>query len=42
MFFIYAPIVNDLKLGADQAGCIGLWVDRGTVAHFANLVATKL
>lgn len=34
-------IINDLKLGADQAGSIGLWVGYGTEAHFANLVVTK-
>lgn len=33
-------LVNDLKLGADQAGSIGLWVGSGTEAHFANLVVT--
>lgn len=30
-------IVNDLKLGADNTGSIGLWIGPGTVAHFANL-----
>lgn len=30
-------VVNDLKLGADQRGGIGLWIEAGTVGHFANL-----
>ncbi|MEQ8878599.1 MAG: DUF1080 domain-containing protein [Cyclobacteriaceae bacterium] len=30
-------IVNDLKLGADNSGKIGLWVGPGTEAYFANL-----
>jgi hypothetical protein len=30
-------IVNDLKLGRESAGSIGLWVGPGTVAHFANV-----
>jgi hypothetical protein len=34
-------IVNDLKLGADRQGAIGLWVGGGTDAHFANLKVTK-
>lgn len=34
-------IVNDLKLGADMQGAIGLWVGGGTDAHFANLKVTK-
>lgn len=33
-------IVNDLKLGADQRGGIGLWVETGTIAHFRNLRIT--
>lgn len=32
-----ALIVNDLKLGAGNAGSIGLWIGPGTVAHFANV-----
>lgn len=34
-------IVNDLKLGADAQGSIGLWVGGGTDAHFASLKLTK-
>lgn len=34
-------IVNDLKLGADAAGAIGLWVDIGTVGYFADLRVSK-
>lgn len=34
-------LVNDLKLGADQSGSIGLWVGPGTEAHFANLMVTE-
>ena len=34
-------LVNDLKLGADQKGAIGLWVGPGTEAYFANLKVTK-
>jgi hypothetical protein len=30
-------IVNDLKLGKDAKGGIGLWVDTGTEGYFANL-----
>lgn len=30
-------IVNDLKLGADVAGSIGLWIGPGTLAHFSGL-----
>ena len=30
-------LVNDLKLGADKSGAIGLWVGPGTEAYFANL-----
>lgn len=32
-----ALIVNDLKLGADVAGSIGLWIGPGTLAHFSGL-----
>lgn len=32
-----ALIVNDLKLGANQNGSIGLWTEIGTVAYFSNL-----
>lgn len=34
-------VVNDLKLGADQHGAIGLWIGPGTEAHFSNLRITK-
>lgn len=30
-------VVNDLKLGADARGKIGLWVDIGTEGYFADL-----
>jgi hypothetical protein len=30
-------IVNDLKSGAQGKGGVGLWIDRGTVAHFRDL-----
>ena len=33
--------VSDLKLGADAAGGVGLWVDQGSVATFANLTVTQ-
>lgn len=34
-------IVNDLKLGANQTGGIGLFVDIGTEGYFTNLKITK-
>ncbi len=35
-------IVNDLKLGGDTVGSIGLWIGPGTIAHFAEVrVASK-
>jgi len=34
-------IVNDLKLGSENAGNIGLWIGPGTEAHFANLQVIK-
>jgi hypothetical protein len=34
-------IINDLKLGADTSGSIGLWIGPGTEAHFSNLTVTK-
>jgi len=34
-------IVNDLKLGADNSGAIGLWVDGGTDAYFRNIKVVK-
>jgi hypothetical protein len=33
-------IVNDLKLGPDFNGAIGLWIGPGTEAHFSNLAVT--
>lgn len=34
-------IVNHLKLGAEQRGGVGLWIESGTVGHFANLKITN-
>jgi hypothetical protein len=34
-------VVNDLKLGADVSGGIGLWVDVGTEGYFAGLKITR-
>ena len=34
-------IVNDLKLGTDNIGKIGLWIGPGTEAHFSNLQVIK-
>jgi polysaccharide deacetylase 2 family uncharacterized protein YibQ len=34
-------IVNDLKLGADLSGAIGLWVDVGTEGFFSDLKIYK-
>ena len=34
-------IVNDLKMGADESGAIGLWVDVGTEGFFSDLRITK-
>lgn len=34
-------IVNDLKLGKDAKGGIGLWVDTGTEGYFSNLKVIK-
>jgi hypothetical protein len=34
-------IVNDLKLGTEASGGIGLWVDVGTEGYFADLIVTK-
>ncbi len=34
-------LINDLKLGADKSGAIGLWVGPGTEAYFANLQVLK-
>jgi len=30
-------VVNDLKMGADASGAIGLWVDVGTEGFFTDL-----
>lgn len=35
-------IVNDLKLGADNSGAIGFFVDVGTEGYFSDLKVTKL
>lgn len=32
-----ALIVNDLKLGAEKRGGVGMWIESGTVAYFRNL-----
>ncbi|WP_276484089.1 hypothetical protein [Paraflavitalea pollutisoli] len=34
-------IVNDLKLGADLSGTIGLWVDIGTEGYFSDVKITR-
>lgn len=34
-------IVNDLKLGANRHGKVGLWVETGTVAHYRNIRITS-
>lgn len=34
-------IVNDLKLGANNSGKIGLWIGQGTEGYFANLIIKK-
>ena len=34
-------IVNDLKLGDNVSGTIGLWVDVGTEGYFKDLKITK-
>ncbi|WP_216368647.1 hypothetical protein [Limnovirga soli] len=36
-----ALIVNDLKLGADKTGSVGLWVEVGTEGFFTDLKVTK-
>lgn len=33
-------IVSDLKLGPDQRGGVGLWVETATIAHFRNIRIT--
>lgn len=35
-------VVNDLKLGADNEGAIGLWIGLGTEAYFTKLKITKV
>jgi hypothetical protein len=32
-----ALIVNDLKMGAEATGAVGLWIYNGTVAHFRDV-----
>jgi hypothetical protein len=34
-------VVNDLKLGSDEKGAIGLWVEVGTEGFFTDLRVTK-
>ncbi len=34
-------IVNDLKLGGQAAGAVGLWIGPGSVGHFANLTMSS-
>ena len=34
-------VVNDLKLGADASGVIGLWVEIGTEGYFSELKISK-
>lgn len=36
-----AMVVNDLKLGAEHSGGIGLWIESGTIGYFANLTITN-
>src|SRR5438093_1252737 len=35
-----APIVHDVKSGANRKGAVALWIGTGTVAHFRNLIVT--
>jgi hypothetical protein len=35
-----ALLVNGLKLGVDQHGGVGIWIESGTIAHFRNLRVT--
>jgi hypothetical protein len=30
-------IVSDLKLGPDQRGGVGFWIESGTIGYFSNL-----
>ena len=34
-------IVNDLKLGGNVSGAIGLWVETGTEGYFSDLKINK-
>lgn len=34
-------VVNDLKLGENTAGALGLFVDVGTEGYFRDLMVTK-
>ena len=33
--------INDLKMGADAKGAVGLWVDDGSNGYFSNLRITS-
>jgi hypothetical protein len=35
-----AFLVKGLKLGAQQTGGVGIWIESGTVAYFRNLRVT--
>lgn len=34
-------IVNDMRMGEDKTGSLGLWVDIGTEGYFSDLVVTR-
>lgn len=34
-------VVNDLKLGPDQRGGVGFWIESGTIGYFSNLKITR-
>jgi hypothetical protein len=34
-------VVNDLKLGPDQRGGVGFWLESGTIGYFRNLKITR-
>ena len=34
-------IVNKMKMGANQTGSLGLWVDIGTEGYFRNVIVRK-
>ena len=34
-------VVNDLKLGSDHHGGVGLWIESGTIGYFSNLKITQ-